>query len=133
MYPMMKIYALFSLLCFSVSGMADVPAEQKKEVEHLLAFVENSDCLMNRNGSKHRGEKAVKHIKKKYHYFVDDIKNTKDFIKYAASKSTMSGKYYQVNCPDKKPMATKDWLFDELLRYRASKINHSISVTGSKL
>ena len=122
---MIKQYVLFAIVFFSASVMADVSALQKKEVEYLLSFVENSDCLMNRNGSKHKGKKAAKHIKKKYHYFIDDIKSTEDFIQYSATKSTMSGKLYQVNCPNKKSMATKDWLLDELLHYRQSKKSHS--------
>jgi len=87
-------------------------------VEHLLEFVRQSDCVMIRNGSEHIGEEAVSHIQKKYDYFEDDITTTEAFIEYSATKSTMSGKYYTVKCPDGKEMHTQDWLLEELEAFR---------------
>ena len=95
-------------------SFADVPQEQRAEVEQLLNFVKNSPCTFNRNGTKHPGKESVKHIQKKYDYYRDDIKNTEDFIAYSATKSMMSGKYYTVSCPDNKTIKSKDWLLNEL-------------------
>ncbi|WP_446010773.1 DUF5329 family protein [Candidatus Electrothrix sp.] len=97
---------------------ADVPPEQQAEVAHLLQFVKSSTCRINRNGSFHQGEEAAEHIQKKYDYFQDKIRTTEDFIKYSASKSTMSGKYYTVHCDGQKPIRTRDWLLRELEAYR---------------
>ena len=97
---------------------ADVPSNQVEEVTHLLAFVENSTCITNRNGSDYPAEKGVSHIEMKYDYFRDDIKRSEDFIEYSATKSTMSGNYYMVTCPGKPPMKTQDWLLTELNRFR---------------
>ena len=113
----MKIIPLI-LLLFSADLHADVPAEQKVEVDYLLDYVANSGCVMNRNGSRHDGEEAVAHISKKYDYFRDDIKSTEDFIEYSATKSTMSGKYYTVECPGAEPVKSQDWLLDALQVYR---------------
>ena len=109
------------LLTFSVNAIADVPPEQKPEVEHLLAFVQQSDCVMIRNGDEHEGEKAASHIKKKYDYFADDISTTESFIEYSATKSTMSGKYYTVRCPDGTEMRSQDWLLEELKIFRGKE------------
>ena len=98
--------------------IADVPDSQIKEVNHLLAFVKNSGCTINRNDTNHPAEKGVSHIENKYDYFRDDIKNTEDFIEYSATKSTMSGDYYMVTCPGKKTIKTQDWLLTELKKYR---------------
>jgi hypothetical protein len=106
------------LLTFSYTAFADVPPEQKSEVEHLLEFVRQSDCVMVRNGSEHEGEKAASHIQKKYGHFEDDITTTESFIKYSATKSTMSGKYYTVKCPDGKEVRSQDWLLEELAVFR---------------
>ena len=114
----MSKYLLVLLFFSSNVIFADVPAEQIREVEHLLNFVKHSNCMINRNGSIHPAEKGVAHIKRKYEYFRDDIKNTEDFIKFSATKSTMSGKFYTVNCPGKKTIKTRDWLLDELKRFR---------------
>jgi hypothetical protein len=97
---------------------ADVPVEQVKEVKHLLGFVSNSHCIINRNGTDYPAEKGVEHIQKKYDYFRDDIHSTEDFIEYSATKSTMSGKYYTVTCPDKETIKTRDWLMEELKQFR---------------
>ena len=117
----MRYCTLLIFLFLSASVIADVPPAQKIEVNHLLIYIGNSNCILNRNGSEHSGKKAVKHIKNKYDYFVSDIKNTEDFIKYSATKSTMSGIFCKVNCPGKKTIMTKTWLLDELKRYRETE------------
>ncbi|VAW98128.1 hypothetical protein MNBD_GAMMA21-2597 [hydrothermal vent metagenome] len=114
-----KLIKLFVLLFFvSGVGYADVPTKQVKEVKHLLSFVRDSGCIINRNGSEYPSAKGVKHIQRKYDYFRDDIKSTEDFIELAATKSTMSGKYYTVTCPGKEKIKTQDWLLTELKRFR---------------
>jgi hypothetical protein len=116
----MKYLLTTILLTFSSLAFADVPPEQKPEVEHLLEFVRQSDCLMIRNGNEHEGEEAASHIQKKYDYFVDDITTTEAFIEYSATKSTISGKYYTVKCPDGKEMRSQDWLLNELAVFRGN-------------
>ncbi|MCI5132703.1 MAG: hypothetical protein D3904_14595 [Candidatus Electrothrix sp. EH2] len=102
-------------------SQADVPPEQQPEVKHLIRFVQTSSCLIRRNGKTHSGTEAASHILEKYAYFRDKIKSAEDFIKYSASKSTMSGKYYTVLCAQQKPMRTKDWLLKELKSYREER------------
>lgn len=108
------IFTLTGVFLLHSLSFADVPKEQRTEVEQLLSFVINSPCTFNRNGTKHPGKESFEHIKKKYDYYRDDIKNTEDFIQYSATKSMMSGKYYTVNCPGKKTIKSKDWLLNEL-------------------
>jgi hypothetical protein len=103
---------------FSAQVMADLPAGQKMEIDHLLNFVRHSSCSINRNGKIHDGNAAVSHIEKKYAYFKDQIETTEQFIELSASKSTLSGKYYTVECGDGKQVKTKDWLLNELKNYR---------------
>lgn len=117
---MKHLLIILLLTIFSVS-FADVPPEQKPEVEHLLAFVRQSNCVMVRNGDEHNGEKAVSHIQNKYDYFSEDITSTEQFIEYSATKSTMSGKYYMVRCPDGKEIRSQDWLLEELAAFRATQ------------
>lgn len=114
---MQKLITAFALLA-SMPVLADIPAQQRQEVNHLLSFVQTSKCIINRNGSDHQGPDAAKHMKKKYDYFRDDIDNTEDFIRLSATKSTMSGKYYTVRCGDESEIKTQDWLLSELKSYR---------------
>ena len=94
------------------------PANTKQEIQHLLNYVANTDCQYERNGTIHTGGEAVKHIKKKYNYYSDDIESTEDFIKFSATKSKMSGKKYMIHCNDKQSITSKDWLLSELKNYR---------------
>ena len=118
----MKGIFLLVIMAVMLTGtaQADVPPKQKHEVAHLLQFVKNSPCRVNRNGSLHQGEDAAAHILKKYDYFRDKIKTTEQFIEYSATKSTMSRKYYTVRCNGAEEIRTKDWLLRELEAYRGS-------------
>ncbi len=106
------------LLCFAILYSNTLLANTKNEIDHLIGYVSETDCDYERNGTKHQGSEAVKHIVRKYNYFKDDINSAEDFIKYSATKSTMSGKYYQIHCPNQVTVKSKDWLLDELARYR---------------
>ena len=102
------------LVFFSVNASANMQAE----IRHLLSYVASTQCKYERNGALHTGQEAVAHIKKKYDYFVDDIRTTEDFIEYSATKSKMSGKYYLIHCAEQQPVKSKDWLLAELAKYR---------------
>jgi hypothetical protein len=116
----LKNLFLSSLLISNIA-VADVPANQVIEVNHLLAFVKESGCIINRNGTDHPAVKGISHIEKKYDYFRDDITSTEEFIEYSATKSTMSGDFYMVSCPGKEAIRTQDWLMAELKRFRAEQ------------
>jgi len=103
---------------FSTFVLADVPPDQEKEVKHLLDFVKNSHCIINRNGTDYPAEEGIEHIQKKYNYFRGKINNTEEFIEYSATRSTMSGRDYTVTCPGRETINTQDWLMAELKRYR---------------
>ena len=111
--------AVVSAFCLFISGGAF--ASTTDEINHLLNFVSSSSCNFERNGSTHPAAKAVEHIKKKYDYYEDDIVSAEDFIKYSATKSTMSGKQYQIHCEGKKTITSKAWLLTELERFRLNQ------------
>lgn len=112
-------FILLSLLAFQVDhSFADIPQSQIPEVEHLLEFVETTECSFERNGKKYGGEKASKHIKRKYKHFRDEITTTEEFIEYSATFSTRSGKPYLVYCSDNDPIESSVWLLEELAQFR---------------
>jgi hypothetical protein len=93
--------------------------EQQTEVEHLIGYLQESGCHMIRNDKSYNGQEGASHVRRKYNHFRGRISSTEEFIEYAATKSTMSGRYYQVLCPDKEPMRSQDWLLMELHAYRS--------------
>jgi len=94
-------------------------SDMQSEINHLLAFLENSECQFERNGKLHTGKDTVDHVKKKYNYFKSKIDSAEKFIEYSATKSTLSGKYYMVLCKDSPKVKTQDWLLQELKNYRS--------------
>jgi len=87
------------------------------EIEHLLNFVAASGCTFERNGNDYDSVEAREHIQRKYNHIKDKIKTTEDFIRYAASESSMSGKKYHATC-NGQTITSGDWLTKELDRYR---------------
>lgn len=120
----MKKYYILLAITIMNSVNADVPLEQKHEIEHLVNFLKNTTCQVSRNGKYHKGAEVVAHIQKKYDYFRDKIGTPKQFIDYSATKSMMSGKYYMVKCDQQPPQKSRDWLLNELRKYRESKNRH---------
>lgn len=102
----------------AVAGKAD-PTTQR-EVGQLLDFVAQSNCQFNRNGSWYDARKARVHLQEKYDYLDQrgKVPNAEAFIDLAASKSSMSGKPYQVRCGDAPVMPSATWLSTELKRLR---------------
>lgn len=101
----------------------NVNANSESEISHLLKFVENTPCQYERNGDLYQGQEAATHIQKKYTYYQDDIKISEDFIRLAASKSSISGKVYMVHCPNQPSITSAKWLTLELKRFRGNSQN----------
>ena len=117
--PMIRV-TITTLLLVILPALADVPPAQQAEVEHLFATLETSDCVMIRNGKAHDGKEAAEHVQRKYDHYRDKIDSTEDFIAYSATKSLISGRAYQVQCPGEDPQPSADWLLAELEAYRSS-------------
>ena len=108
-------------LIIAGSGPIDeLSSDAKEQIDHLLTFIATSPCKFMRNGKWYESSEAVEHIKKKYHYVLGKgwVVSPEDFVKYAATKSSMSGKSYKVKCGDSPEIDSADWLLDELKRYR---------------
>ena len=103
----------------------DVAADTQEEINHLLGFVANTPCKYERNGTLYDGSQARDHINMKYEYYRDKVKTTEDFIKYSATKSTLSGKKYTIHCPGSEVMTASDWLLGELKAFRVARENSS--------
>ena len=116
------IAGVFFFMCMSglvQAGEQDLTADEKQQIDKLIVFVENSDCLFVRNGDEHSGKDAAKHIKRKYKHYRDDIASPEEFIELSATKSSMSGRYYHIRCEGKQELKSKDWLLDELSSIKA--------------
>ncbi|NVK37716.1 MAG: DUF5329 domain-containing protein [Gammaproteobacteria bacterium] len=111
----LKNFALGFVLLLAASMSASA---NEFEIKHLMKFIAQSQCMYVRNGKKHTAKDALEHIKKKYEYYSDDIETTEDFIRLSASKSSMSGKPYTVECKGQATITSEEWLTKELIRMR---------------
>ena len=112
--PMLPTAALLLVIA---SLSTPVQAATETEINHLLRYIETSDCEFNRNGTIHNSQDAGKHIRRKYGHTKRWIKSTEDFILYAATKSSTTGKPYLVICNGIE-IPTAEWLSEELARFR---------------
>ncbi|MHC8382512.1 YfeK family protein [Pseudomonas sp. LB3P14] len=113
------IAAGISLIAIVANAQAQATPQVTQEIKGLLDFVEHSECLFVRNGSEFPGPRARAHLEKKLNYLEDRnmVNSAEDFIDLAATKSSMSGRAYEVRCPEGVQPANT-WLKRELQRQR---------------
>ncbi|MGE7959152.1 DUF5329 family protein [Pseudomonas sp. NPDC089530] len=100
-------------------AQAQTTPQAAQEIKGLLDFVEHSECRFVRNGTEYPAPQAREHLEKKLNYLEDKnmVSSAEDFIELAATKSSMSGKAYEVRCPTGAQPAGV-WLKTELQRQR---------------
>jgi hypothetical protein len=119
----MRKAAALLLLAFPFLALAAPTPRAQGEIEHLIGYIAGaSDCRFNRNGSWHDMAEARGHVTMKYEYLrdLDRVATAEDFIDGAASRSSLSGKDYLVQCGAAPAMPAGAWLRAELARWRAA-------------
>ena len=118
----MKIKSLGLLLVFAGSVIAQTPsAKTTQEVGQLFAALKQSNCEFSRNGSWYNAEKASDHLQRKYDYLLKKrlVTTPESFIDLAATKSSISGKPYQVRCGKTAPVSSSSWFKSQLNAVRS--------------
>ena len=95
-------------------------ADADTEIRALIQAVAESECEFNRNGSLHSAEAAAAHLELKYSRGKRYADSAEAFIERLASKSSWSGKPYQMIC-DGQTQPTGDWLTATLEDIRTTK------------
>lgn len=100
----------------SASATPPPPHEQSR-IEKLIKFVEGQKGIkFVRNGTEYNCEEAGRFLRGKMDAMGGEVSTARQFIERIASKSSMSGKPYQVRFPDGKMMLVEAYLFEELKR-----------------
>ena len=89
----------------------------KGVINHLLRYIEESNCNFIRNDKEYDSKYAAEHIREKYNHFRKEIHNVEDFIELCATKSLLSSKPYFVKCAPNTKILTAEWLRKELIKY----------------
>ena len=115
----MRIVVVVALLiCLLPPGArAD---EAPAEIDYLLNTIGSSDCIFIRNGKRHNAQDAEAHLRMKYRRGKRYAPTSEKFIERLASKSSMSGKLYYIECESEVRKAFGQWLMQRLNEYRAS-------------
>jgi hypothetical protein len=113
--------SIIPILIVTFAGHTFATESLEQTVNYLIDHVGKSNATFIRNGQTHTPQEAVNHIKAKYEHFKNEIKTPEDFIRLAASKSSLTGKPYLVRTPNGNEMRLDAWLTDALKEYRASK------------
>ena len=113
MRPLLLTVLLYAALMSSTYAQTDAEAE----ITALIAAVRESGCEFNRNGSLHSAEAAAEHLELKYSRGKRYADSAEAFIERLASKSSWSGKPYEMIC-DGETQPAGDWLTATLVALR---------------
>ena len=102
----------------SADAVAALTLAGQKEIDYLFGYLANSRCEFYRNGTWYDSTKAEAHLRGKYGFLKFSVNMTEDFIEKVASRSSLTGKPYQVRCGLGAPLPSSQWLMNELMRYR---------------
>lgn len=114
------VVLMVSMMTTATAGQA--PPVVQAEITSLLSRLETSDCKFNRNGTWYSAAKAKAHMLVKLRYLENrtTLTSTEQFIELAATKSSVSGKPYLVQCGDTPAQASGAWLTMQLKSLRAA-------------
>ena len=116
---------IMTMACGAALGAhaAPPPPAAQREITHLLDYLVASGCAFQRSGTWYDAGAARKHLEMKLDYLTrrDMVKTADDFLKLAATSSSMYGDVYKVRCGTQAPLPSADWLGAELARLRQQK------------
>lgn len=108
-----------SVFCLACSAHAE---ETPAEIDYLLRTVGSSDCAFIRNGKHYSATDAEEHLRMKYQRGKRHAFTAEDFIENLASKSSMSKKLYQIDCPGEEVIPSGEWFALRLAAYRERQL-----------
>ena len=114
----MRVLALLTVLAL-MSPAAVIADVTEAEIDYLITTVGESGCTFIRNGSRHDAEDAASHMRLKYRRGKRYAPTAELFIERLASKSSMTGRLYTIDCPDSETVPSGEWLTERLQEYRA--------------
>jgi hypothetical protein len=133
-WPVILVLGLGLVLLPVAHAVVSVLAQT--EVDYLLGHIGSSGCEFYRNGSWYDAGAAQSHLRFKYDFLAANnrINTAEDFIDKAATKSSLSGRAYQVRCSGGNAVNSSQWLLDALVQYRKSSrcanCHHAITRGG---
>lgn len=104
---------MFCLILLT-NSIAQTPKTELEKIEALIAYVATIDGTFIRNGNQYSSADAASHLKLKLSKAGNRVKTAKDFIDHIGSKSSVSGKPYEVKFKNGNTIQLRDLLYNEL-------------------
>lgn len=96
------------------------PLTEAQKIEYLINSIGKlKGATFIRNGSDHDATEAASHLRRKVNYVGDNLKTVEQFISEIASKSSWSGKAYQIKLSDGKLVTSEEFLKNQLKKLLA--------------
>lgn len=98
---------------------ANAGITSKQEIDNLIRCLGDlNEASFIRNGVEYSVEDAIDHLNGKLSAAGTSIKTAEDFIEVIASKSSSSGKSYQIRLQDGTVVTTQEWFTERLKEIR---------------
>lgn len=107
---------------WAVLDISRVPAEEFNQIERLLARIEASQVTFLREGKAYTGKEATAHLRQKLALAGANVKTLSQFIDQVASRSSTTGRRYEIKLSDGSIVPAKQWLEREALRRDEPKV-----------
>jgi uncharacterized protein DUF5329 len=111
-FPVGNDYAVFE-----IKKVDDAVFSEPEKIQALISAVEGlNDAVFIRNGKEYTPAEAAKHMRDKWRWKEDEIATAEDFIRIAATKSSVTGKPYVIRYADGREVPSGKFLQKELDR-----------------
>ena len=112
-----RCFLVSSLSILGLQAVAAPPPHEKTRIEKLIQYIENQKGMtFIRNDSEYNCEEAGRFLRGKLASMGGEITTAREFIEHIGSRSSMSGKSYQVRLADGRIVPSAQFLGDELMR-----------------
>ncbi len=105
---------LVASLVATAGAAPGAPTDERARIDALVAAVQASDVTFVRNGRNHTAAEAADHLRTKWRAAGSRIKTAEDFIEGAGSRSSTTGRAYEVILKDGARREAGPWLRDLL-------------------
>ena len=115
------LFSLFLLLSL-VTPLFGREVKEQRRIDFLLHMVGSLDhSKFIRNGSEYDARAAEAHLRQKLDYGGERLKTAEQFIEYCATRSSLSGKAYQIRLADGNTVEAGPFLRGKLAEFDQGK------------
>jgi len=111
-------FSILAGLTVCLFSPANGTGDANEEISYLLQSVAQSNCAFFRNGKEHTSLEAEAHLRMKYERGRSRIDSAEQFIDRVASKSSLSGRIYFIQCSGQERQPSGQWLAEQLTEFR---------------